>query len=395
MKPTLRRMLMGTCLLGLTWWIPVAHARREMLLDVTHGQQPSDTGGDKIFFNIEDCKVLGGPALKVEFPTDDSFGDRVAKVTNWRPFTQVEFIIFNPSSEPVMLGFNVKHPRSTDYHTRMDIPLRIAPGRNDLKLAIRSLTNVNGSAPDLDKIVRWHLANQAEKPVTLFFGNICLADDDPSAPVAPSAPAAPAGNLLSPGVVYRVKGTIGDQPLDVTITAETTAAPAPVAVSPPPTAPISSPAHSPATRATQMPELHAPVLFNTPEADAILSALEVYPPDNPWNQVVTDWPVHPNSRNLIASIGADRPLRSNPDMAFVMVPPEQKRMPVKLIDYPDESDRGPFPVPNNVPIEGWPVSFQSDARLKHLSLNDVQRDTANLGGDRHAIVVDPISRVLH
>ena len=78
-------------------------------------------------------------------------------------------------------------------------------------------------------------------------------------------------------------------------------------------------------RAAKMPPITKPVMFNTPEADAILSALEVFPPDNPWNQVVSDWPVHPNSRNIIASIGADKPLRYNPDMGFVLVPPDQKK----------------------------------------------------------------------
>ena len=28
---------------------------------------------------------------------------------------------------------------------------------------------------------------------------------------------------------------------------------------------------------------------------------------------------------------------------------------VSLVDYPDESDPGPYPVPDNAPIEGWPV----------------------------------------
>ena len=29
-----------------------------------------------------------------------------------------------------------------------------------------------------------------------------------------------------------------------------------------------------------MPRIDKPILFNTPEADAIVSALEIYPPDN-------------------------------------------------------------------------------------------------------------------
>ena len=48
--------------------------------------------------------------------------------------------------------------------------------------------------------------------------------------------------------------------------------------------------------AAKMPAVTAPILFDTPEADAIVAALEIFPPDNAWNQRVTDWPLHPDSR---------------------------------------------------------------------------------------------------
>ena len=86
--------------------------------------------------------------------------------------------------------------------------------------------------------------------------------------------------------------------------------------------------------------LTKPVLFNTPEADAIVSKLQVFPPDNPWNQVITNWPVHPNSRAIIASIGDDKPLRCNPDMNYVLVPPGQHKVPVQIKAYPEESEIG-------------------------------------------------------
>ena len=135
--------------------------------------------------------------------------------------------------------------------------------------------------------------------------------------------------------------------------------------------------------------LTKPVPFNTPEADAIVRQLAVYPPDNPWNADVSQWPLHPKSAAIIAAIGAAKPLRYNPDMAYVLVPPNQKRVDVKIVSCPDESDKGPFPVPDNVPIEGWPVGY------KDQTLDAVQRDTGNLGGDRHGIVVDPVNRLLY
>lgn len=135
----------------------------------------------------------------------------------------------------------------------------------------------------------------------------------------------------------------------------------------------------------ELPAVTEPTLFNTPEADRVLQAMQVFPADNPWNQDISRWPVHPNSQAIIASIGTNKPLRHNFDMGFVLVPENQKPVPVKITLYPGESDRGPFPVPGNVPIEGWPVNYQG----KNVMLDDVQRDKLREGADRHAIVVDP------
>ena len=147
-------------------------------------------------------------------------------------------------------------------------------------------------------------------------------------------------------------------------------------------------------RAAKMPKLTGPVMFDTPEADAILSALEIFPADNAFNQLVDEWPLHPNSKNIVASIGADKPFRYNPDMGFIIVPPNQPRVDVKLVEYPDESDAGPFPVPGNIPIEGWPAYYQRDSESR-LTLAEVQRRPAKYEGDRHAIVVDPANRMLY
>lgn len=147
--------------------------------------------------------------------------------------------------------------------------------------------------------------------------------------------------------------------------------------------------------AAKMPAVTEPVMFNTPAADAILAALEVFPPDNPWNQLVTDWPVAPNSRAIVASIGDAKPLRVNSDMAFILVPPGQPTVDVKITEYPGESDPGPFPVPPNTPIEGWPADFAHNPKTRDLTLADVQADKLHLGGDRHAIIVDPVNRLLY
>ena len=50
----------------------------------------------------------------------------------------------------------------------------------------------------------------------------------------------------------------------------------------------------------KMPEITDPVLFNAPQADKILAALQVFPPDNPGNEDVSKLPVHPGSAKMIA-----------------------------------------------------------------------------------------------
>lgn len=133
-----------------------------------------------------------------------------------------------------------------------------------------------------------------------------------------------------------------------------------------------------------MPPVTTPVMFNTVAADRILAALQVFPPDNPWNEDISKLPVLGNSQAIVASIGADKRLAYNLDMAFVLVPPGQARIPVKIREYPQESDPGPFPIPDNAPIENWPLDGRTLAAAQ----------VAQEEGDRHVLIVDPLNRKL-
>src|SRR5262249_40879732 len=101
---------------------------------------------------------------------------------------------------------------------------------------------------------------------------------------------------------------------------------------------------APAAHPPKMPEITKPGEVNTPEADKILAALQVFPPDNPWNEDVSKLPVLANSKKMIAGIGADKRLAYNLDMGFILVPPDQKKLQLKMVSYPDESDKGPYPI---------------------------------------------------
>ena len=145
----------------------------------------------------------------------------------------------------------------------------------------------------------------------------------------------------------------------------------------------------------QPPAIDRPIVFGTPEADRILSTLQVFPHNNPWNEDISARPVAADSAAIVASIGADAPLGYNLDMNFVIVPPDQPRVPVKITMYPQESDPGPFPIPANAPIENWPLAHNEDTGAlpaAGVTLEQFQRIGT---GDRHLIVVDPGHGLLH
>src|SRR5258705_231317 len=137
-----------------------------------------------------------------------------------------------------------------------------------------------------------------------------------------------------------------------------------------------------------MPVVTNAVLFNTTEADAIVSALQIFPRDNAWNEDVSRRPLLTNSAAMITQIfselfavGTNSPkLRAFQEMNFVLVPDSQPLVQIRLVDFPGESDPSPYPIPPNLPIEGWPSQTGTQ------TLSQVQRDAFGDGGDRHAII---------
>jgi hypothetical protein len=101
----------------------------------------------------------------------------------------------------------------------------------------------------------------------------------------------------------------------------------------------------------------------------------VFPKSNAWNQRVDKLPVAANSDEIVASIGAGTGLHADfgsglwegapIGIPITVVGRKQAKSRVSF-EYADESDRGPYPIPRTVKIEGGRSST----------------------GDRHAIIVD-------
>ena len=101
----------------------------------------------------------------------------------------------------------------------------------------------------------------------------------------------------------------------------------------------------------------------------------VFPKTSHWNRRVDKLPVHSRSAQIVSSIGRDENAHADfgsgtynggpIGIPYRTVSRRTKRVPVSF-EYADESNRGRYPIPRNVPVEGG----------------------RNADGDRHVILVD-------
>lgn len=111
-------------------------------------------------------------------------------------------------------------------------------------------------------------------------------------------------------------------------------------------------------------------------------ACPVFPASSPWNQRVDKLPVAAGSDRVVAAIGRDDNVHADfgsglwqggpIGIPVTVVGKAQAKTRVSF-EYADESDKGPYPIPRNVAIEGGRAS----------------------DGDRHALIVDRDSCTLY
>ena len=108
---------------------------------------------------------------------------------------------------------------------------------------------------------------------------------------------------------------------------------------------------------------------------------QVFPADNAWNRDVSGDPVHPNSSALIGQMLPDHALHLDLGtdeeyygIPYTVVPASQRLVPIRYgtdgLDYSDESDPGPMPIPLDAAIEGGSTAEPNPS-----------------SGDRHLLVV--------
>ena len=137
----------------------------------------------------------------------------------------------------------------------------------------------------------------------------------------------------------------------------------------------------------KIPDFKTTLMFDTPESDAVLATMQIFPKNNAWNEDISKAAVLPESDRMIAHLHPANHVVVDISFNFIFVPAVQPKVDVKL-GYASESDKGPYPVPDNAPVEGWPAFWTKNAPL----LEEYQRQT---GGDRHCIVVDPFHATVY
>lgn len=117
-----------------------------------------------------------------------------------------------------------------------------------------------------------------------------------------------------------------------------------------------------------------------------LAGCQVFPADHVWNTPVDQLPVHPSSSLWVNTIGAQTGV--HPDFGeglwegapigipYATVGAGQPKVPVSFY-YAAESDPGPYPIPEDSPVEGAPPGGVAT------------------GGDRHVLVVNVDDCVLY
>jgi len=115
-------------------------------------------------------------------------------------------------------------------------------------------------------------------------------------------------------------------------------------------------------------------------AGANLNGALPFPTDHAWNTDISSSAVDSRSNAILTNIGLGTGL--HPDFGaglyngapigipYVVVAGTQPKVAVTFVDYPDESDPGPYPVPADAPIEGQLA------------------DGSAFTGDRHVLVLD-------
>jgi hypothetical protein len=99
---------------------------------------------------------------------------------------------------------------------------------------------------------------------------------------------------------------------------------------------------------------------NNPNPPGPVDPSAIFPSDDDWNRDVSGDDVDPNSDNYIQAMAPATGMHAdfsnivdgNYGIPYVVVAGSQAKVPINFTDYPQQSDPGPYPIPDDAPIEG-------------------------------------------
>ena len=117
-----------------------------------------------------------------------------------------------------------------------------------------------------------------------------------------------------------------------------------------------------------------------------IGGCNVFPDNNVWNTPIDTLPTHPNSANFINEIEVNGPENLHPDFGSGVWPALSDSpigipfiavngnsipwIPMTFVDWPGESDPGPYPMPLNAPREGGPTTTSGDRHVISIDVDN-------------------------
>jgi len=106
----------------------------------------------------------------------------------------------------------------------------------------------------------------------------------------------------------------------------------------------------------QAPINQEPIIIVNSNYAPIINGCQIYPSDNTWNTDISNYSIHPKSNTYIQTIGLTKGLHpdfgENQDYGIPYnIVSNQTKVHVTFTEYGDESDAGPYPIPQNPKME--------------------------------------------
>ena len=177
----LKRILLSVVMLVV--FCGVVSAKKMAILNFNKGEVANMNNACAVSLTEEQAEKSGEFTMKAEFEAKSSDKAPWAAVmgperASWIAYKTVNVEVFNPGDKEVKFTWMIKGAKGTDGpDNRRDWDIKFPPGKSTQQIKIANEVCNDGKSPlDLKRIYIWAFWAQDEKPVTLYFQKLYLAD---------------------------------------------------------------------------------------------------------------------------------------------------------------------------------------------------------------------------